>query len=150
MKNNHIIILLLVALACCGCRSLTDRCLDCFPTETATIVRTETRTDTIILPDTWIEYVDTTACPPGLVDTQYVVRTRLVPVPGDTVYYEVICTDTIQVYRDAARVAALMQERERLRSELREAERKAFGFRGWLLVSAVFALLLVIVVLRRK
>lgn len=148
MKTKLLLILLIVLGS--GCRSLTDRCLDCFPTETTTIVRTNTRTDTIILPDTWIEYVDTTACPPGLRDTQYVVRTRLVPVPADTVYRDVICTDTIQVNRDAARIHLLMRERERLRSELRAAQRKAFGFRGWLLVAAVFALVLAVVILRRK
>ena len=112
-------------LAMTGCKTLEEKCIDRFPPRTVTEVRTTMITDTLILPDSWVEYIDTTICPPGLIDTLVVIKTRTRFLPGDTIYTDVVCTDTVAINSDASKVAYLVGDNKKLLAQLDDAKKSA-------------------------
>lgn len=134
-NNIYAICTLLLLLWLSGCKTLEDKCLERFPLVATTEVREVVVTDTLVLPDTWIEYVDTTVCPPGLQDTLLVIRERTRFLPGDTIYRETICVDTVTIHADAAKLAYLASSKQRLEGQLEEANVSARR-KNWLLLGA--------------
>ena len=120
----NLVLLLSLAYLLMGCKSLETRCLERFPTETRTEVRQRTVIDTVLLPDTYVEFVDTTYCPPELADTLVVIKPITRYLKGDTIYREVVCTDTVTVVEHDERVAYLLQENQRLETKLNEEKKR--------------------------
>lgn len=125
--------------------SLETRCAEIFPRVTTTEVRTNIVPDTIIIPFSSVEYIDTTACPPGLKDTAYIVKHLMVPVPGDTIYRQVMCTDTVVINRDAVLVQWLSGQNEALKIRnanlSRTANTRLFFIIGVAVLAIVFGFL---------
>ncbi|RME95481.1 MAG: hypothetical protein D6772_13090 [Bacteroidetes bacterium] len=143
--NNYLILLLILTLA--SCASLEQRCLERFPTTTTEVVRTETRTDTIILPWHTVEFVDTTICPPSQ-DTLVLIQTKTKQLPPRIITHEVQCVDTVLVQQDAARVAYLTQQLNQLLTQKTETQRKQ-SRNTWLIVGlGAFVLLLLFLLIR--
>jgi hypothetical protein len=116
-------IVFLFLLTFTGCKTLEQKCIERFPITTTTEVRTQVVTDTLILPDTFVEYIDTTLCPPGLTDTLVVIKTRTRTLPGDTIYTETICTDTVTINADEEKVRYLIGDNSKLRVQLADSKR---------------------------
>ena len=119
MKNANqptlfgLIIIFFGLISACGVpvSRLASTCAERYPVKADTVTVTRTVTDTVVLLDTYMEYVDTTECPPS--DTAItIVKTVSVMVPGKTVYSTHEVHDTMFVVVDSAHVAALKQELE--------------------------------------
>jgi hypothetical protein len=114
--------LLLATLASCGLNrpSLAERCAAEFPSRADTVYQAEVITDTLVIPDTYVEYLDTTICPPNLTDSTVVTRTVVRRVPGQTIYLR----DTVYMrqvkYTDGPLVGRLQEEARQHTVELAE------------------------------
>lgn len=112
MKNSIVIFALLLLGSC---KTLEQKCIERFPVEQKEIVRETLRTDTLILPDSWveIEFIDTTECLPS-VDTIYKIKTirKEKQLPPDTIYHDVMCIDSVIVYEDKELVEYLTGQLE--------------------------------------
>lgn len=147
MKHQLLILSLALALLA-SCKTLEERCAERFPQETTEVIREVVRTDTIILPDHWVEFVDTTDCPPSPEPTQ-VIKTIVKEIPGDTIYHEVVCMDTITIYQDQAKLNYLSSELKRTTEKWKEAQGKATA-RTWMFIASLIGCLLILVLLIRS
>lgn len=122
---------MLLLLFCSACSpnlgKLAERCAEYFPVKDST--RTEIRivTDTVLLPDTYVEYVDSTECPPNLSEPTTIIKEIKVPVPGQKVLVQVPCEDRIIMRRDSAMETVLRNQVAKLQQELRKAEKRQQG-----------------------
>jgi hypothetical protein len=137
----NLITLLCLLYLLTGCKSLEQRCLERFPTTSETVVREYTVTDTLILPEQLVEYVDTTYCPPALPDTVMFTKRVVRYLKPDTIYRDVICTDTVTVLREDARLAGLETELATTRQRLKAAKREYPLLAG---ISRILTLLIVL------
>ncbi|MEO0627788.1 MAG: hypothetical protein AAFY91_12420 [Bacteroidota bacterium] len=126
-------IALLVSTALFSCKSLETKCIERFPTTTKTEVREVTYKDTIIIPWNSVEFVDTTYCPPNLTDTLEVIKSVIKSIPGDTIYREYVCTDTVLVNQDEELVQYLRSQQAETLRRLEKYQRKSYT-RLWLVI----------------
>lgn len=142
-----LVLLPLLLLTGCG-RSFAERCAAAFPTTADTVVRERvvqrTVRDTVLIPDSFIEYLDTTLCPPGLLDTLVIIRPVVVRVPGQVIEREVECEltvfDTVVRFQDAALVAGLRQDLAQLGGRLEEVKSGRARLRLWLAIMSLLFL----------
>lgn len=137
----NIVTLLSLIYLLTSCKSLEEKCIERFPMTVQTEVRLDTLTDTLILPDVIVEYVDTTYCPPALADTLIITKPVKRFIKGDTVVRTVIHTDTVRVLRDDKRLGYLETELQQTQTKLREAKR------GYPLLSGIARILMLLIVL---
>lgn len=136
----------IVMFSACGvpASKLASTCAELYPCKDSLVVKETTRTDTLEILDTYVEYLDTTECPPSA-NGVTVIDIDTVRVPGG----KVVITRTVQDstwYRiDQAHNASLVQqladaqqERDAARSQLAACDPKAAGLPWWwlLIVSA--------------
>jgi hypothetical protein len=139
----------LLLLLASSCKTLEQRCEERFPQEVQEVVRETHRTDTIIVPWHSVEFVDTTVCPPSA-DTNYVIKRITKQLPGDTIYHEVMCIDTVMVFSDQPKVNYLTAELQHTRTTLAQAQGK---YKTGIWVIAFLGLLsiaLAVLLIRRK
>jgi hypothetical protein len=136
-----LLISIITLLALASCATLDERCAQRFPSEVKEVVLERRYTDTIITPWSTIEFLDTTVCPPA--DTPaIVVKTVVKEIPGATIYHEVVCTDTVLVTTDQAKINYLSAELAASQAELRIAS-SASRQKTWIISAlALLAVLL--------
>lgn len=137
MKRSLIPFLMLMLIFSCNRKmDLAKKCAELFPPRDSVRIDTIVATDTLIIPDTWIEVIDTTDCPPS--DTATVkIKTILVPVPGDTIRIEIPVIDTNIIFMpDSAMIWYLESQITKLKKENTKLESK-LGNRWpvWILVA---------------
>lgn len=121
---------------------LPQRCSDLFPCRDSTIIRERIVQDTVYFPEYGFEYIDTTKCPPGLVDTLVIVKEKTVTIPARTVTVTLPCQDSIIYIRDTALEAMLKEQLGDANELINKARRKADRQAAW--KWAFFGLLLVV------
>lgn len=133
---------------CGGCKPLEQKCIERFPPTVTERVVEKTFTDSLYITEREVSYIDTTECLPAKVP-YIVVKTVTKTLPGETVFYEYTCTDTIIEYRDAAKVQYLTTElakNQTLLSESRALNRKRLY---WIAaIMAAVGILVILVVYR--
>jgi hypothetical protein len=95
-----------------GCNpnaKLAQKCAEQYPCEDSLTVREITRTDTVELTDTYIEYLDTTICPPSA-NGVTVIDIDTVRVPGRKVVITRTVMDSTWYRLDQAALAVMQQD----------------------------------------
>jgi hypothetical protein len=77
------------------------------------------------------EYIDTTHCPPNLVDTLLIIKERIRTVPGPVVAITVPCQDSIIYRRDTALETLLKEQLSAGDATIRSLQRKADRLSAW-------------------
>lgn len=89
---------------CLSPKKLAERCAEAYPVQEKTTVVEKRIRDTIILPDHYVEYIDTTKCPASPEPT-IITKTVTKYVPSDTLFRERIEHDTVFIRQDKALIA---------------------------------------------
>lgn len=121
MKKYLLSTILFVLLAACSTPSkLAKKCADLFPVTDTVVIKERTIPDTLIIPDYYVEYLDTTICPPSPEPTVR-IDTVAVKVRGKSYPVEVVVHDTFTIRTDQAAVQVLkdkLQVAEKHREDL--------------------------------
>lgn len=146
------IIAALVLLAgCLPAGKLAQRCAEQYPCQVDTVLETQVRVDSFIIPWHTVEYVDTTICPPADTET-VIVKELIVEVPPRVITRERIDTTTLVIYADSALVASLRYEKKQLANAYAKAQKdiaKAGRKSSWFWPFVILAVVLLLVLLRR-
>lgn len=142
------LLLLLCAFlfSCTSQRSLQDAAIRQYPVRDSVVVHHDTIPYEIDLAPYEVTVLDTVPCPPGLVETQLVYRTKTVTIPGQTVTIEVPRTDTTVWQRYTAVEAQLQDALRKCQAEKEKADAwkdKAHARQKWFYWFLLCALLLV-------
>jgi hypothetical protein len=124
-------LLLFTFNSCIPPGKLPQRCADQFPCRDSLILRDRWVHDTITFPDYQFEYIDTTHCPPNLVDTLLIIKERIRTVPGPVVAITVPCQDSIIYRRDTALETLLKEQLSAGDATIRSLQRKADRLSAW-------------------
>lgn len=133
---------MLLLLICSACSprlgKLAELCAEHFPVKDSTRIEERIVTDTVLLPDTYVQYIDSTECPPNLSEPTTIVKEIKVPVPGQKVVVQVPCQDRIIMRRDSAMETVLRNQVAKLQKELAKTEkrqqRQSKSLLWWLIV----------------
>lgn len=120
--------LLICAFLMTGCKAkrllkLAVKCKEQFPVKNEMHIDTLYRTDTIILPDTYYEYIDTTDCPPSDSGT-IVYKTVNRILKGKTIYLPRIIHDTTFIKTDSAALYRAQRQLEEMRKGNEKLEKE--------------------------
>lgn len=149
---------LLAALlsSCASQEKLARLCAESYPCDTSTIVRERVVNDTIIEPSVWVEYLDTTQCPPSA-DTILVIKEVKKDVGPIIIIRRDTILDTVQQVRDPAlisfyenKISALQEQLSKQEHKLIKAKaKKGLGWLWWLPIGLV-ALAAIRIIRRRR
>lgn len=155
MNKNMILVALIFIIASCNPEArLAKKCAERFPVRDSITVKERRITDTLILPDYWVEYLDTTICPPGM-DTTVLVKTIEKRIPGRVHFIERIQYDTIRVKENTAKLFSLNYTIDSLDKALLKSqsvlERKTGRAKAlnWAFIIIIAALSLVLIISRK-
>lgn len=156
MSSNMVMVALIFIIASCNPSArLARKCAERFPVTDSLVIQERTITDTLILPDSWVEYMDTTVCPPASDST---VVTKLVNrlIPGKTVFVEKQVRDTLFVRENKARIYALNHLVDSLQNIVVKREKALAGQSGktkgwrWAFIITLLVFAGIIAILMRK
>ncbi len=116
MKKMQSTLFALAALAllmasCNNANKLAQKCAEQYPCKDSLTVRETTRTDTVELTDTYIEYIDTTVCPPST-NGVTLIDTDTVWLKGQKIVITRTVRDSTWWRLDQAALAAMQQDLE--------------------------------------
>lgn len=151
-----IAIIVKVLLFTTSCKTLEQKCTERFPSEVTEVVVEVTTTDSLYITEKLLEFIDTTECLPTR-DAYFVYDTIVYRLPGETVYYEYTCIDTIIEYRDQEKVNYLTAElraeqskQEVLKAQVKSGKRWIWGFVGMSVLAVLFFVLMLLGVAKDK
>lgn len=108
MKQRLFIILALAAMAACGTPKKIDLRNHTIYRDSL-VTREKISRDTVLIPDTYVVYVDTTDCPPSA-DTLRIIDTIRVYLPGRRIPVEIPGKDSIIYRRDTLEEVRLRKD----------------------------------------
>lgn len=123
MKNLILLLAAMAALSSCDVMKPLQEVPYAPVVKDSIVYRERVVTDTIILPDHYVEYIDTTECPPSA-EPVIITQERRVTLPGKTVYLDRIHTDTVTIRTNLTRENELIREANERTRKLNELSAK--------------------------
>lgn len=137
-----VMILMLLLSSCNKELKLAKKCAELFPVKDSLVIEERIITDTLMIPDTWVEYLDTTICLPDM-DTVIIIKPVIKKVPGRAVLTERIVFDTIIIQESSARLSILNHQIDALHDQKSTLELKLAKSKGktnimmWIIISII-------------